>query len=136
MTAGEQDALSTLMSSSLQPQGKSLTCLETIQSRCHMAVVMWHSQDGPHSSLDHKIGPSAMLRALASWLHSRAASAFTMTQSELCGCSVAAKQGLRLVFEDGSRIIFRLSGTGSAGATIRYSTLSFRLPCAQAHVLL
>lgn len=33
--------------------------------------------------------------------------------------SVAAKQGVRFVFSDGSRIIFRLSGTGSAGATIR-----------------
>ncbi len=33
--------------------------------------------------------------------------------------SVAAGQGLRFVFSDGSRIIFRLSGTGSAGATIR-----------------
>jgi len=33
--------------------------------------------------------------------------------------SVAKNQGIRFVFEDGSRIIFRLSGTGSAGATIR-----------------
>ncbi|XGW12420.1 hypothetical protein V3C99_013265 [Haemonchus contortus] len=33
--------------------------------------------------------------------------------------SVATKQGLRIVFEDGSRLVFRLSGTGSAGATIR-----------------
>lgn len=33
--------------------------------------------------------------------------------------SVASKQGLRFVFQDGSRVIFRLSGTGSAGATIR-----------------
>ena len=33
--------------------------------------------------------------------------------------SKASKQGTRFVFEDGSRIIFRLSGTGSAGATIR-----------------
>lgn len=33
--------------------------------------------------------------------------------------SVAKKQGIRFVFSDGSRIIFRLSGTGSAGATIR-----------------
>ena len=33
--------------------------------------------------------------------------------------SKASKQGLRFVFEDGSRMIFRLSGTGSAGATIR-----------------
>ncbi|XP_031476228.1 phosphoglucomutase, chloroplastic isoform X2 [Nymphaea colorata] len=33
--------------------------------------------------------------------------------------SVASKQGVRFVFTDGSRLIFRLSGTGSAGATIR-----------------
>jgi len=33
--------------------------------------------------------------------------------------SVSSNQGLRLLFQDGSRIIFRLSGTGSAGATIR-----------------
>ncbi|CAM6106449.1 unnamed protein product [Calypogeia fissa] len=33
--------------------------------------------------------------------------------------SVASKQGIRFIFTDGSRIIFRLSGTGSAGATIR-----------------
>jgi hypothetical protein len=28
-------------------------------------------------------------------------------------------QGIRLLFEDGSRIIIRLSGTGSSGATVR-----------------
>ncbi len=33
--------------------------------------------------------------------------------------STSAKQGLRLVFTDGSRIIFRLSGTGTSGATLR-----------------
>jgi len=33
--------------------------------------------------------------------------------------SVASKQGIRIVMDDGSRIIFRLSGTGSSGATIR-----------------
>eukprot|EP00238_Polyblepharides_amylifera_P012424 CAMPEP_0196578810 /NCGR_PEP_ID=MMETSP1081-20130531/7631_1 /TAXON_ID=36882 /ORGANISM="Pyramimonas amylifera, Strain CCMP720" /LENGTH=616 /DNA_ID=CAMNT_0041898139 /DNA_START=774 /DNA_END=2624 /DNA_ORIENTATION=+ len=33
--------------------------------------------------------------------------------------SVATKQGLRFVFTDGSRFIFRLSGTGSSGATVR-----------------
>ncbi|KAI9208990.1 uncharacterized protein BJ171DRAFT_488056 [Polychytrium aggregatum] len=33
--------------------------------------------------------------------------------------SVSTKQGVRIVFTDGSRIIFRLSGTGSQGATIR-----------------
>lgn len=33
--------------------------------------------------------------------------------------SVATNQGIRVLFEDGSRIIYRLSGTGSSGATIR-----------------
>ncbi len=33
--------------------------------------------------------------------------------------SVSHKQGLRILFEDGSRVIFRLSGTGTQGATIR-----------------
>ncbi|VDM36520.1 unnamed protein product [Toxocara canis] len=39
--------------------------------------------------------------------------------------SVSKKQGLRLLFEDGSRVVFRLSGTGSAGATIRLYVDSF-----------
>ncbi len=33
--------------------------------------------------------------------------------------SVSKKQGVRIIFEDGSRIVMRLSGTGSAGATVR-----------------
>lgn len=33
--------------------------------------------------------------------------------------SVSKNQGLYIKFEDGSRIIFRLSGTGSQGATVR-----------------
>ncbi|XP_065086368.1 phosphoglucomutase [Ochlerotatus camptorhynchus] len=33
--------------------------------------------------------------------------------------SVSTKQGLRIVFTDGSRIVMRLSGTGSSGATVR-----------------
>ena len=33
--------------------------------------------------------------------------------------STSANQGLRILFEDGSRIIYRLSGTGTAGATLR-----------------
>jgi len=33
--------------------------------------------------------------------------------------SVSKNQGLRFIFTDGSRIIFRLSGTGVAGATVR-----------------
>ena len=33
--------------------------------------------------------------------------------------SVSAHQGLRVLFEDGSRIVYRLSGTGTSGATLR-----------------
>ncbi|KAL6581415.1 hypothetical protein OROMI_007338 [Orobanche minor] len=43
---------------------------------------------------------------------------FTYTQILLIDGSVVSKQGIRFVFTDGSRIIFRLSGTGSAGATV------------------
>lgn len=34
-------------------------------------------------------------------------------------------QGVRIMFEDGSRAVFRLSGTGSLGATIRLYFDSF-----------
>lgn len=33
--------------------------------------------------------------------------------------SVSQKQGVRVLFEDGSRIVYRLSGTGTEGATLR-----------------
>ena len=33
--------------------------------------------------------------------------------------SLSSNQGVRLLFEDGSRIVFRLSGTGTVGATLR-----------------
>jgi len=33
--------------------------------------------------------------------------------------SFTKKQGIRIIFQDGSRLVFRLSGTGSSGATIR-----------------
>jgi len=33
--------------------------------------------------------------------------------------STAEKQGLRVYFEDGSRVVYRLSGTGTGGATLR-----------------
>ena len=33
--------------------------------------------------------------------------------------SVSINQGVRILFSDGSRIVFRLSGTGTEGATLR-----------------
>merc|ERR1719221_493542 len=42
--------------------------------------------------------------------------------------SVSKNQGVRFIFEDGSRIIFRLSGTGVAGATIRLYLEKYEAP--------
>ncbi len=39
--------------------------------------------------------------------------------------SVSRNQGVRVLFDDGSRIIFRLSGTGTSGATVRLYIESF-----------
>merc|ERR1719348_37489 len=39
--------------------------------------------------------------------------------------SKATKQGIRVIFTDGSRVVFRLSGTGSSGATVRMYVDSF-----------
>lgn len=33
--------------------------------------------------------------------------------------SISTKQGIRVIFDDGSRIVYRLSGTGTEGATLR-----------------
>ena len=40
--------------------------------------------------------------------------------------SVTTKQGLRIFLEDGSRVVLRLSGTGTAGATLRIYLERFR----------
>jgi phosphoglucomutase len=42
--------------------------------------------------------------------------------------SVSKNQGIRFIFEDGSRIIFRLSGTGVAGATVRLYLEKYEAP--------
>merc|ERR1719330_2143744 len=42
--------------------------------------------------------------------------------------SVSKNQGIRIMFEDGSRIIFRLSGTGVAGATVRLYLEKYEAP--------
>lgn len=42
--------------------------------------------------------------------------------------SVSANQGLRVLFEDGSRVVFRLSGTGTEGATLRVYLEAFQPP--------
>ncbi|MEM6612040.1 MAG: alpha-D-glucose phosphate-specific phosphoglucomutase [Cyanobacteria bacterium P01_C01_bin.72] len=46
--------------------------------------------------------------------------------------SVSSKQGIRIGFTDGSRIVFRLSGTGTKGATLRLYVESYE-PDASKH---
>jgi phosphoglucomutase len=48
--------------------------------------------------------------------------------------SVSTGQGIRIGFEDGSRIVFRLSGTGTEGATLRVYLERFEPDPAKHHV--
>lgn len=59
------------------------------------------------------------LTATSSSASFKVASADDFSYTDPIDGSVSTKQGLYIKFEDGSRIIFRLSGTGSSGATIR-----------------
>ena len=46
-------------------------------------------------------------------------SADDFTYTDPTDRSVSRNQGVRILFEDGSRVVFRLSGTGTEGATLR-----------------
>jgi phosphoglucomutase len=48
--------------------------------------------------------------------------------------SVSHNQGTRILFEDGSRIVFRLSGTGTEGATLRIYLEAFEPDTTQHHL--
>ncbi|KAI9258974.1 hypothetical protein BDA99DRAFT_105699 [Phascolomyces articulosus] len=47
------------------------------------------------------------------------ATADDFTYNDPIDGSVSKRQGIRIIFEDGSRLVIRLSGTGSSGATVR-----------------
>ncbi|MGE4281390.1 MAG: alpha-D-glucose phosphate-specific phosphoglucomutase [Magnetospirillum sp.] len=48
--------------------------------------------------------------------------------------SLSTKQGIRIVFTDGSRVVFRLSGTGTEGATLRVYIEQFQPDVTQHHL--
>ena len=48
-------------------------------------------------------------------------------------CSISTGQGIRILFEGGSRIVFRLSGTGTDGATVRIYLEAFEPNVANHH---
>jgi phosphoglucomutase len=47
--------------------------------------------------------------------------------------SDSARQGVRVIFSDGARVVYRLSGTGTAGATLRVYIESFEGDVARQH---
>jgi phosphoglucomutase len=49
----------------------------------------------------------------------RVAGADSFTYTDPTNNETSANQGIRVLFEGGSRVVFRLSGTGTAGATLR-----------------
>jgi len=63
----------------------------------------------------------------------RVATADDFTYTDPVDESVSTGQGLRIIFESGARIVFRLSGTGTAGATIRLYIESFESNPARQH---
>lgn len=63
--------------------------------------------------LEKKAGEITQIRNL------KVQSADQFTYTDPVDGSLAKNQGARFVFDDGSRFVFRLSGTGSSGATIR-----------------
>ena len=81
-----------------------------------------HSQYRHLKSPAHMLCLSTCLYANGSgvpWLGKKLSGRAASCCTDPVDGSVASKQGLRFIFTDGSRIIFRLSGTGSSGATVR-----------------
>ena len=67
--------------------------------------------DHLESQLTSAIGKEYMGRTIST--------ADNFTYHDPIDSSISANQGIRFLFEDGARIIFRKSGTGTSGATIR-----------------
>jgi phosphoglucomutase len=79
-----------------------------------------------------------MMKALLDSLPSRAGKDGIKTADDFAYLdpvdhSSTSGQGVRLIFENGSRIIYRLSGTGTAGATLRVYIEQFEPDPAKHH---
>lgn len=82
-----------------------------------------HDYEGVDSEAAN--GLMAHLRAAAAGLTGTVLRGYTVAlcddfaYSDPVDGSVSTAQGIRLLFTDGSRVVFRLSGTGTSGATLR-----------------
>jgi phosphoglucomutase len=79
-----------------------------------------------------------MMKALRDSLPSRAGNDGIKTADDFAYLdpvdkSSSSGQGVRLIFENGSRIIYRLSGTGTAGATLRVYIEQYEADAAKHH---
>jgi phosphoglucomutase len=96
---------------------------------------------------DYEDIPAEAANAVMKLLHDRFAelqgARFGTLQVKLCDDfsytdpvdgSVSTGQGVRILFADGSRIIFRLSGTGTGGATLRIYLESFEPDVSRHHL--
>ena len=85
-------------------------------------------------------GIMAQVRSRCADLHGRRLGGYTVkfcddfSYIDPIDGSLSTGQGLRIVFEDGSRIVFRLSGTGTEGATLRLYLEAFEADPARQRV--
>jgi hypothetical protein len=94
-----------------------------------------HDYEAVESSIAHEIMSS--LREQIQTLPHQTFGDYTISYAdEFCyhdsiDGSTSANQGFRVGFENGSRIVFRLSGTGTVGATLRIYIERFEPDCAK-----
>lgn len=91
---------------------------------CYIEYISRYDYEQVDSNDANKL-MSYLVSTLASSVGTQWSSSFTVasadefTYIDPVDKSVSAHQGIRFIFSDQSRVIFRLSGTGSVGATIR-----------------
>jgi len=74
-------------------------------------------------------------KLIGSQLHGRIVSyADNFSYTDPIDNSVSSHQGLRIGFSDGARLVFRLSGTGTQGATIRVYLESYEADISKQHL--
>ena len=79
--------------------------------------------DSANALMDHLRGLDLKGRGFGSY---RVAFNDDFSYADPVDGSISTRQGVRIVFEDGSRIVFRLSGTGTEGATLRVYVEQFQ----------
>jgi phosphoglucomutase len=87
----------------------------TFYSRHDYEGIETEQAQGLMSALEDKLGtlPGTSIGSLT------VENADSFSYSDPIDGSVSSKQGLRIFFEGGARLVFRLSGTGTSGATLR-----------------